>query len=64
LGELAGKNAIILSLDLNPWTLERVDAHFEEVTVLGRHRSYFRGEPFNRMSFYVLLGREFRGNWP
>ena len=64
LGELTGKNAIILSLDLSPWTLERANAHFEEVTVLGKHRAYFRGEPFNRMSFYILLGREFRGNWP
>ncbi len=61
--QLKGKNAIILSLDLSASTLERANIHFEEVTVLGRHRSYFRGEPFNRMSFYVLLGREFRGNW-
>jgi 4-amino-4-deoxy-L-arabinose transferase-like glycosyltransferase len=62
--ELTGKNAVILSLDLSPRTLERAKAHFEEVTVLGRHRSYFRGEPFDRMGFYVLLGREFRGNGP
>jgi len=61
--QLKGKNAIILSLDLSPATLETAKKHFEEVTVLGRHRSYFRGVPFNRMSFYILLGRDFRGNW-
>ncbi len=61
--QLKGKNAIILSLDLSASTLETAKNHFEEVTVLGRHRSYFRGVPFNRMSFYILLGKDFRGNW-
>jgi hypothetical protein len=61
--QLKGKNAIILSLDLSPSTLERAKNHFEEVKVLGRHRSYFRGVPFDRMSFYILLGENFRGNW-
>jgi 4-amino-4-deoxy-L-arabinose transferase-like glycosyltransferase len=61
--ELTGKNAVILSLDLSPSTLETARNHFEEVTVLGRHHSYFRGRPFDRMSFYILLGRDFRGNW-
>ena len=61
--DLKGKNGIILSLDLSPSTLETAKKHFEEVRILGRHRSYFRGGPFNRMSFYILLGRDFRGNW-
>ncbi len=61
---LKGMNAIILSLDLSESTLQTANDHFEEVTVLGRHRAYFRGEPFDRMAFYFLLGRGFRGNWP
>ena len=61
--QLKGRNAIILSLDLSASTLERANTHFREVVVLGRHRAYFRGEPFQRMSFYMLLGKGFRGNW-
>jgi len=62
--QLKGRNAIILSLDLNDATLEKVKPHFEEVTVLGKNRHYYRGEPLDRLSFYILLGKAFRGNWP
>jgi 4-amino-4-deoxy-L-arabinose transferase-like glycosyltransferase len=60
---LKGKNAIILVLDLNDSTLDKVKPHFEEVTVLGRNRHFYRGEPQGRLGFYILLGRAFRGNW-
>jgi hypothetical protein len=60
---LEGKNAIILVLDLNDSTLDKVKAHFEEVTVLGRNRYFYRGELQGRLGFYILLGRTFRGNW-
>jgi 4-amino-4-deoxy-L-arabinose transferase-like glycosyltransferase len=63
-GQLKGKNAIILLLDLNESTLDKVKPHFEEVTVLGRNRHYYRGELQDRLSFYILLGKTFRGNWP
>lgn len=61
--QLKGKNAIILSLDLHASTLERWKPHFEEVVVLGKNRYYYRGELNKRLSFYILLGKEFRGNW-
>ena len=62
--QLRGKNAMILLLDLNDSTLEKVRPYFEDVTVLGRNRYYHRGEILDRLSFYLLLGKAFRGNWP
>jgi 4-amino-4-deoxy-L-arabinose transferase-like glycosyltransferase len=53
----------LLSLDLHASTLERWKPHFEEVVVLGKNRCFYRGEPLKRMSFYILLGKDFRGNW-
>jgi hypothetical protein len=61
--QLKGKNAIILSQDSSASTLERLNPYFEEVVFLGRHRYYYRGEMNKRLSFYILLGKEFRGNW-
>ena len=61
--QLKGKNAIILSLDLHAPTLGRLEPHFEEVMVLGKNRYYHCGEMSRRLSFYILLGKEFRGNW-
>jgi undecaprenyl-diphosphatase len=61
--QLKGKNAIILIHDLEDARIKRYEPYFEEVVVLGKNTSKFRGETINKPSLHILLGKQHRGNW-
>ena len=63
LDKLKGKNAIILLRHASEQNLEHYRSFFREVAVIGEHKAMFRGEVIDEYSTYLVLGRDYRGNW-
>jgi 4-amino-4-deoxy-L-arabinose transferase-like glycosyltransferase len=63
LDKLKGKNAIILLRHVNEQNLEYYRSYFREVAVIGEHRAIFRGEFIDEYSVYLVLGKDYQGNW-
>lgn len=63
LKELEGKNAIILLHHVNESDLQFYRPYFRELQVLGKQTARFRGEAIEEYSVYLVLGKEYQGNW-
>jgi 4-amino-4-deoxy-L-arabinose transferase-like glycosyltransferase len=60
---LKGKNAIILLHHADERSLQYYRSYFREVKVIGKQPAVFRGEVIDEYSVYLLLGKDYRGNW-
>ncbi len=60
---LRGKNALILSGNIKNSTLKKYRPYFEKLEIVEKHNFTYRGEKVKRMSLYILIGRNYRGNW-
>ena len=60
---LQGKNALILLHHVNDSDLQFYKTYFRELQVLGKQTARFRGEAIGEYSVYLILGKEYRGNW-
>lgn len=63
LEDLKGKNAIILLHNIHESDLRFFRPYFRELQVLGKQTARFRGEVIEEYSVYLVLGKEYRGNW-
>jgi 4-amino-4-deoxy-L-arabinose transferase-like glycosyltransferase len=63
LEELKGKNAILLLHHVSDSDLQFYRPYFRELQVLGKQTARFRGEDIGEYSVYLVLGKEYRGNW-
>lgn len=63
LDALKGKNAIILLHHVNESDLQSYRPYFREFRVLGKQIAHFRGEAIDEYSVYLVLGKDYRGNW-
>jgi 4-amino-4-deoxy-L-arabinose transferase-like glycosyltransferase len=63
LGELKGKNAIILLRHVNEENLQYYRPYFREIAVIGKHQAVFRGEVIDEYGVYLVLGKDYQGNW-
>jgi 4-amino-4-deoxy-L-arabinose transferase-like glycosyltransferase len=61
--ELKGKNAIILLHYVHKADIRVYTPYFHELTVIGKHQVYFRGEIIDEYSVYLVLGKNYQGNW-
>ena len=60
---LKGKNAMILLHHVNDQDLQIYKRYFRELQVIGKHTAFFRGEPIEEYSVYLVLGKDYQGNW-
>ena len=63
LDKLRGKNAVILVHRFKESALTQYQPYFNELTMLGKHVSSYRGEKIEELSVHILLGKGYRGNW-
>jgi 4-amino-4-deoxy-L-arabinose transferase-like glycosyltransferase len=63
LKELKGKNAMILLHHADEEHLRYYRPYFRELAVIGKHQAVFRGEVIDEYSVYLVLGKDYQGNW-
>lgn len=60
---LIGRNALILLRGGDELTLGRYRKYFDDLTVIGRHQPRYRQKIIKEFSFYIVLGKGYRGGW-
>ncbi|MBI4768111.1 MAG: glycosyltransferase family 39 protein [Deltaproteobacteria bacterium] len=63
IGSLQGREAVLILHNQNAGATRPYHPYFEAFQGIGRHHSIFRNTPINSLTFQLVLGKGFRGNW-